>query len=119
MPRMKYSDLYKQIIVQKISFAEYTPIRRSNLFYDFLMNGSVYYERLCDALYVLSAREIESDLWLKPNGDVYISVVAKSPDDVFLISGSDLPYFDGDLHEQLSVIWICLYKLIKIPIFTI
>ena len=90
----------KQMILS-ISEKVCTAQRRADLFYEFYKNGSIYYEELCDALYMLSIGEERGFLFLTPAGKPYVSYREHSPEDKKLFSHEEIPAFRSDLYDQL------------------
>lgn len=111
MQKTEFEECYIRLIINRILHFDKPLAKRSVLLYDFHLNSSLYFENLCDALYNMSSSGSNTYLWLKNNGDVYVSVDKKGSEDSLLISSSVLPVFEGDLDEHLAVVWSGIREL--------
>jgi len=93
LQKTKFEECFTRLIINRILHFEKTLAERSVQLYDFHLNSSLYFDNLCDALYNMSSAGSNTYLWLKPNGDVYVSLHKKGRDDSLLIPRSVLPVF--------------------------
>ena len=104
---------YEKLIIYRIAQLDTTPSHRAMLFLDFHRNGRDYYEELCDLVYSASCGGPRTAIWLSPNGHIYGREEQKTNADIRLLEGTDIPPFQGDILEQLDIVFAELYQLIK------
>jgi len=104
---------YEKLIIHRIAHLDTNPNHRAMLFLDFYCNGREYYEDLCDLLYSVSCDGLNTSIWLSPSGQIYGGEEKNTSADIHLLDCRDIPPFQGDILEQLDLVFAELYHLIK------
>ncbi len=108
--KTSYELNYEKMIISSIAERECTSTERADMFLDFYMNSSTYYEELCDALYSLSSGEKRGTLYISQSGKPYISDTKAHESDDALFCDREIPAFNRDLHDQLAFFAECFVR---------
>lgn len=101
--KTQYELKFEELVTKSILSNEHPICSRLDVFMDFHRNSSVYYDFLCDALYVLASGASSDTLWLTPSGRPYLAPQQQAEWDMKLLSSQQVPAFQDDLVEQLEV----------------
>lgn len=108
-----YELKFEELVTRSILSNEHPYYSRLDIFMDFHRNSSLYYDFLCDSLYVLATGASFDTLWLTPSGRPYLAAKQEAEWDMKLLSSKQVPTFQDDLVEQLEAALTALRDLGK------
>lgn len=96
--------MYFNLVINSIQKKNISNDEKCKLLMDFLYNGKMYYDYLCDYLYYLSTNKSDLSLWISPNGKPHLAISCKDSKDIKVIDPATAPNFNGDLTDFLNIV---------------
>lgn len=111
MEKTSLETQFDRLMINHICSLNISPHSRAQILFDFHENSSAYYENLCDILFSVSTHAVRAPIWMNHSGEIYASTHKKNKNDIFLLSSSEVPDFEGDIVVQIEYIFLCIYRI--------
>ena len=103
--KSEYQRCYDRFVISNLCSMDLSIKERASLVQNFFENSSVYYDHLCECLYIQAtdAAHMQS-LWLMHDGRAYLADRKRSDTDICLMPEGKCPVFTEDITEHLQLI---------------